>query len=831
MDAQNGRASALPTPPLLRMSGIRKRFGQAEVLRGVDFQCDAGQIHALLGENGAGKSTLLKILNGVQPADAGTIEIAGEVVRFHDPSSAMACGIATVYQELTVLPNLTVAENLALGREPVTGQGLLDRSAMNTMAKHALARLGLTLDPQERVANLEIAERQAIEICKALAAEARILILDEPTAALGDVESERLFAILRTLREQGLGIIYVSHRLSEVMALSDQVTVLRNGRAVLATATAGTSQDALIAAMVGRDVDALFPHRPDTAAAAPGPILTARDLEYGRRLRGVSLELRPGEVVGITGLLGAGQRELGRILAGVSTATGGTVQIAQNGHTPRVAYVPPDRKEQGLALDRPVRENVTLNVLDEVLSPFRLISPRRENVTAEEIRAAVGVAATIEDETRWLSGGNQQKTLIGRSLAERPDILVLEEPTAGVDVGAKADIYRLVRDLADSGTGVIVISGDSLEIGGLSDRVIILDNGRISAEIPGAEASEERILQHMHGALNATGEHHEEARAARRWRVPSFGDATIPLVALLLLVMVTALGSPIFLGVENLQNLARQAIVYGLVGLGQLPVILTGGIDLSMGSTVGLTNLLATDFLMNYPSLFIPAVILALAAGALIGAINATLVRMGVPAFLATFAMMSVLRGIIVWRYPQSIGPVPQSFWTVSEHTIFGVPTAFVALVALFLGTQFILRRTRLGLHFYAVGQRAGIARLSGINATPVIYAAYIGSGLAAALAGIYLTARVGAGLPNSGVGLELDAIAVVVLGGASLAGGRGTVLGTAAGVGIVTVLSNSMNLLNMDAFYQDIVKGLVIALVAAGWVILDRYRRQQATR
>ena len=193
--------------------------------------------------------------------------------------------------------------------------------------------------------------------------------------------------------------------------------------------------------------------------------------------------------------------------------------------------------------------------------------------------------------------------------------------------------------------------------------------------------------------------------------------------------------------------------------------------------------------------------------------------------------MMSVLRGIIVWRYPQSIGPVPQSFWTVSEHTIFGVPTAFVALVALFLGTQFILRRTRLGLHFYAVGQRAGIARLSGINATPVIYAAYIGSGLAAALAGIYLTARVGAGLPNSGVGLELDAIAVVVLGGASLAGGRGTVLGTAAGVGIVTVLSNSMNLLNMDAFYQDIVKGLVIALVAAGWVILDRYRRQQATR
>jgi ribose transport system ATP-binding protein len=830
MDAQNGRASALPTPPLLRMSGIRKRFGQAEVLRGVDFQCEAGQIHALLGENGAGKSTLLKILNGVQPADAGTIEIAGEVVRFHDPSSAMAHGIATVYQELTVLPNLTVAENLALGREPVTGQGLLDRSAMQTMAEQALARLGLTLDPQERVANLEIAERQAIEICKALAADARILILDEPTAALGDVESERLFAILRNLRQQGLGIIYVSHRLSEVMALSDQVTVLRNGRAVLSTETASTTQDALIAAMVGRDVTALFPPRPETTEPAK-PILTARDLEYGRRLRGVSLELRPGEVVGITGLLGAGQRELGRILAGVSSATGGTVQIAQNGHTPRVAYVPPDRKEQGLALDRPVRENITLNVLDEVLSPFRLIAPRREKVSAEEIRAAVGVAARIEDETRWLSGGNQQKTLIGRSLAERPDILVLEEPTAGVDVGAKADIYRLVRDMADRGAGVIVISGDSLEIGGLSDRVIILDNGRIAAELPGAEATEERILQHMHGALNAAADHHEETRAGRHWRLPSFGDATIPLVALLVLVVITALGSKTFLGVENLQNLARQAIVYGLVGLGQLPVILTGGIDLSMGSAVGLTNLIATDFLMHYPSLFIPAVILALAAGALIGAVNATLVRMGVPAFLATFAMMSVLRGIIVWRYPQSIGPVPQSFWTVSEHTIFGVPTAFIALVALFLGTQFILRRTRLGLHFYAVGQRAGVARLSGINATPVIYAAYIGSGLAAALAGLYLTARVGAGLPNSGVGLELDAIAVVVLGGASLAGGRGTVLGTAAGVGIVTVLSNSMNLLNMDAFYQDIVKGLVIAVVAAGWVILDRYRRQQATR
>jgi ABC-type sugar transport system ATPase subunit/ribose/xylose/arabinose/galactoside ABC-type transport system permease subunit len=810
------------------MRGIRKRFGQAEVLRGVDFTCVAGEIHALLGENGAGKSTLLKILNGALEADSGVIEIEGTARRFHDPAAAMAGGIATVYQELTLLPNLTVAENLALGREPVAHAGVLDRRAMRELAGSSLSRLGLTIDPEARVADLEIAERQAIEICKALAARAHILILDEPTAALGEVESHLLFTILRSLREQGLGIIYVSHRLSEVMTLADRVTVLRNGRGVLTRPVAKTTQDELISAMVGREVEALFPPRSNRNGGAPR-LLTAQDVRYGRRLRGVSLDLHAGEIVGVTGLLGSGQRELGRVLGRVVRASSGSVQIVRNSRAPRVAYVPPDRKEEGLALDRPVRENVTLNVLNDVLSPFRVISPGRDRAMAETIRVEVGVMAGIEDETSWLSGGNQQKTLIGRSLAERPDILVLEEPTQGVDVGAKADIYRIIRKLADDGTGVLIISSDSLEIGGLSDRVIVLDQGRVAVELPGADATEERILHHMHGAIGASETNAARAGGRLRSRIPSLGDATIPLVALLLIVLVTALGSATFLHGENLQNLARQAIVFGLVGLGQLPVILTGGIDLSIGSIVGLTNLITTDLLMQYPSLFVPAALLALTVGALVGAVNATLVRLGVPAFLATFAMMSVLRGIIVWRYPQSIGPVPEAFWTVSEHTIRNIPTAFVALVTLFVATHLLLRRTRLGLHLYAVGQRAGIARLSGIHVTPVLYAAYIGAGLAAALAGLYLTSRVGAGLPNSGAGLELDSIAVVVLGGASLAGGRGTVLGTAAGVGIVTVLSNSMNLLGMDAFYQDIVKGVVIAVVAAGWVVLERFRRHRA--
>jgi ABC-type sugar transport system ATPase subunit/ribose/xylose/arabinose/galactoside ABC-type transport system permease subunit len=804
-------------------------------LDGVDFECRAGEIHALLGENGAGKSTLLKVLNGEIRADAGTIEIDGREEVIHSPHAAPSLGISMVHQELALLGNLSVGENLVLGDEPTRVPGVLDRHAMRVEAEELLDQLELQLSPSERLGQLEISDRQAVELCKALAIKARILILDEPTAALGEQECRRLFAILRRLRSQGLAIIYVSHRLREVLDLSDRITVLRNGRRELTESTANLDEQAVIASMVGRKVGDLFPpgaSRPPTGK----PVVRLSGVGFGERVRGVNAEIRRGEVVGLTGLQGAGQREVARLAAGFLSPTEGTVELGADGTKPRVALVPADRKEDGLSLDRPVRENLTASVLGEIRSRIRLLSKTLEERRAGGIAEEASLHSPLDLETRWLSGGNQQKALLGRAIAERPDLLVLEEPTRGVDVGARSDIYSVIRWVAEQGTAVLVVSTDILEVSGLSDRVLVLRQGEVAAELVAEQASEEGIHEHAQVQAPVTtverpdGADSEEKKAGIRglagWLATR--EATVPFGVLAAIMIVGALGSGVFLTGDNFSNLSQQAILFALVGAGQLLVILTRGIDLSVGASVGFTNLITTDLLMHSGASLPVAVLVGIAVGALIGMINATLVDAGMPAFLATFAMMSILRGIIVWRYPESIGPVPKSVSRLDDGTLFGIPTLFLITLAVLVVLGLVLRRTTAGLHVYAVGGDEAAARLQGLNVRRVRLFAYGLAGALFGLAGVYLTVHVGAGLPNSGVGLEYDSIAIVLIGGASLAGGRGTVVATAAGVGIVTVLANVMNLWHVDAFYQSVVKGVLILLVGAIWVAVTRRREHR---
>ncbi|MGC4853542.1 sugar ABC transporter ATP-binding protein [Micromonospora sp. DT4] len=487
-----------PSAPLLALRGIGKSFLGVRVLDGVDLDVAPGEVHAVVGENGAGKSTLMKIVSGGYAPDEGVIEFAGQQRSFHRPRDAQRAGIGIIHQEFNLLPERTVAENVYLGHEPVR-RGLVDRREMFDRTRELLASIGETALPADaRVGRLGVAQQQVVEIAKALALDARLLIMDEPTAALADQEVELLYGLVRRLQERGIGLLYVSHRLTEVFDLSSRITVLKDGRRVTTVDTAQTNADELVRHMVGRELSSYYPERagPDDRKAVR---LTVRG-GGNRKLRGVDLELRAGEVLGVGGLQGSGRSALARALFGVAPFTTGDVELDGRPvrlRSPRaamragVAYVTEDRKGEGIVARQ--------SVLDNALLASRAVFAARFGRAARaarvrELLAAVEVRAAGDDqEIRFLSGGNQQKVVLARWLALKPRILIFDEPTRGIDVGAKSAIHDLVRRLASDGAAVLMISSELPELLGMSDRIVVLRDGRIAGELP-AGATEEDVV-------------------------------------------------------------------------------------------------------------------------------------------------------------------------------------------------------------------------------------------------------------------------------------------------------------------------------------------------
>jgi len=485
---------------IVELHGIDKSFAGFPALKDAHFDVRAGEVHALLGENGAGKSTLIRIISGVHAPDRGEVRIGGEVVRLSSPRDARRRGIATVYQELLLFPELSVAENIFLGKAPRTRWGRIDWAAMRAKARGLLEELdSRDLDVDAKVGGLSVASRQRVEIAKAISQDPRVLVMDEPTTSLAEGDVSRLMAIVRRLRERGVGIVYVSHRLREIFALADRVTVLRDGACIGTRPISEVTEAALISMMVGRSIDQLFPK---VDAPRGRTLLELRNLSYRRAVRHVSLTVQQGEILGIAGLVGSGRTELALTIFGITPATSGEILVDGKPVVidgPRVArdlgiaYIPEDRGLQGLIRAQSLRENVSLPVLDRI-SWATIVDRRGEERRAREAIDRFGIRARgTEQIARQLSGGNQQKVVVAKWLGTEPRILIMDEPTRGIDVGAKAEIHALMGKLAQQGLGIVMISSELPEVLGMADRVLVMSGGRIVAAFERAEATPDAV--------------------------------------------------------------------------------------------------------------------------------------------------------------------------------------------------------------------------------------------------------------------------------------------------------------------------------------------------
>lgn len=482
------------------MENIQKSFGTVKVLHGIQFALQKGTVHALMGENGGGKSTLMKILAGIYKCDCGEIKINGKKVEMTSPKHAQEMGIAMIHQELSPIPEMTVAENIFLGREPGSGV-FIDYKKMNKQTEALLAGLKVNIHPNTRVGSLKVADQQLIEIAKAISLNAEIIIMDEPTSAITDKEVDNLFMLIEDLKKQGKGIIYISHKMDEIFKISDKITVLRDGEYVNTWAAKDISNDILIKQMVGREINEIYPKQPVPIAET---VLAVEKLTLKGKFENISFQVKRGEIFGLAGLVGAGRTELMHALFGLTPATSGemflygkkvTIKNPKDAISNGMAYVAEDRKLEGLVLEMSVGQNVSLASLKE-FSKGLFIQKNKENKIIEEQISALKIKANNRQQlVASLSGGNQQKVVLAKWLIKKPKILILDEPTRGIDVGAKAEIYKLMGEFVKQGNSIIMISSEMPEVMGMADRILVLSNGQIGGELNKNEFVQEKIMK------------------------------------------------------------------------------------------------------------------------------------------------------------------------------------------------------------------------------------------------------------------------------------------------------------------------------------------------
>ncbi len=816
--------------PTLSMSGITKHYNAIAALRDVSFDVLPGEVHALLGENGAGKSTLMNIASGATSPDEGTIVFAGAAVEQLTPVTAQELGIAIVHQHPALLPDLTVAENI---RVAVAPEHLRRRDPDTEKAMRSLlddVHFGGHLE--DRVSLLTVARRHLLELAKAFAVSPKLLILDEPTAPLSQDSVERLFAAVRKLAAEGTAVVYITHRLGEVREIADRVTVLRDGANRGTSAVKDISDDDLLALIIGRALEATFPPK-HTAEAAEAPLLRVEGLS-GQGFDDISLTARKGEIVGIAGVVGNGQPALLRALAGRAPASGAVEidgkRFSRRALVKNAAYMPADRLTEGLMVDLNVRENTALTALDRLTAgPFVRRSQEVDAVEHELVELAVR-APSLEAAVSSLSGGNQQKVVMARAMLSEPAILVADEPTQGVDVGARAEIYRILREVSAGGVPVVVASSDTLELEGLCDRVIVMSRGKTVATLEGDAVTEERIV---HAAISATA-HTAEQRTRRSTgssRVTRFIEGDYAPVLVLAAVMF-ALGAYVlsqndrYLSDFNINSVMFACAALGFISLGQTFALLLGGIDLSVGPLAGFLVVLASFFVLDgkSPAVWALGFVLMFLCAVGVGLLNGSLIRFArFTPVAATLVTYIGLGGLAFTLRSAPDGYIATSVTDAISTKVGPVPIAFVAFVVCALALELGLRRGRLGLRLRALGSDEESARRVGVPVNRTALIGYVGASLLTLLGAVVLLAQLGVGDPGQGTGYTLTSITAVVLGGTSLLGGRGTFIGTLMGAGLSVQVLNATVFLSLDQKWQYIFQGLLIVAAA---LIYSQVRR-----
>jgi ribose transport system ATP-binding protein len=814
----------------IRLSNISKFYSGVPALRDVSVEFYAGEVHAILGENGAGKSTLMNIISGAVQPELGEIWLGDRRIATMSPEIAASLGISISFQHPAILDDLSVLENLqaALPASVFAGK------AAQVAAEQMLDAVGLHVPLRARAVALTVAQKHLLEIAKALAIKPRILLLDEPTASLDQDSTEMLFERIRGVVKTGTSVIYITHRLAELRQIAHRVTVLRDGRVRGGGLVVEIGDSELLEMIVGRMLGLAFPPKSDDGSN--DVIFSVKSLSGGG-FHDISFDLARGQIVGVAGVEGNGQSQLMRALAGLQPSEG-AINLQGRSLKPKqllqqAAFMPSDRHAEGLAAGLTVRENAAFAALDR-FSSFGIMRWSKELKRVGATFSSLAVKApSIEAPILSLSGGNQQKVVMSRALLSEPGLIVADEPTQGVDVGARSEIYRILREVSGSGTPVVVNSSDAAELEGLCDKVIVLSRGHTVATLTGADVSEARIVAAAvsataHGRAGGVREKARSAMGGLRHFLQSDNAPAVPLAlvtVLLGLYIFNQNGN--FLSAFNVNNILSLATALGFIALGQTIVLLLGAIDLSVGPLAGFLVVVASFFINDDKStLTIGAGFALVFLGAVVvGGINGALIRFAnFTPIAATLAMYIGLQGMNFLLRDKPGGYINGNVVEFITSQFGPIPVAFIALVAVAVACEYVLRKTRFGWRLRAAGSNEESARRIGVWIDGTFLIGYVACSLLTAAGAVMLMAQIGVGDPRQGINYTLSSITAVVLGGTSLRGGRGTFIGTVLGAVLLTEVLNAVSFLGLTQTYQYVFQG---ALIVSAALIYSTFRRR----
>jgi ribose transport system ATP-binding protein len=819
---------AARTDATLRLTNISKSFSGVLALREVDVAFYPGEVHAILGENGAGKSTLMNIISGTFPPTLGEIWFEGQRIQAMTPDKAKSLGIAISFQHPAVLDDLSVIENLRVALPA----HVFDSKPADSLARDMLVAVGLHVPLQMRADALSVAQKHLLEIAKALALKPKVLILDEPTASLDQDATDMLFGRIREVVKSGTSVIYITHRLAELRQIAQRVTVLRDGRYRGSASVNSISDADLLSLIVGRNLDSTFP--PKYQDATTDTAFSVSRLS-GKGFKDVSFDVSRGQIIGVAGVAGNGQPELMKALAGLNVSTG---SVTLHGRTlnrkqlvEEAAFMPSDRHSEGLAGGLTVRENASFGALEKFASNGIINSKKELGLVTTTFKSLAVKAPGLEAPILSLSGGNQQKVVMSRALLSEPGLIIADEPTQGVDVGARAEIYKILRDVSALGTPVIVNSSDAAELEGLCDKVIVMSRGSVVATLIGEDVKEEHIVAAAVSASTHVGDVADNTLAKKSgWRhyLQSDNAPAVPLaVVTILLGLFVNSQNDNFFSIFNIYNILMLATALGFIALGQTIALLMGGIDLSVGPLAGFLVVVASFFINDDKSVAMMSAgfLLILLGAFIVGSINGLLIRYAnFTAIAATLAMYIGIQGLsfLLRDHPDGYISFPVTEWINWQWG--PLPVAFIVLVAVALAGEYILRKTKMGWRLRAVGSDEEAARRMGIPVDRTFVMGYIACAMLTAVGAVMLMTQIGVGDPRQGINYTLSSITAVVLGGTSLKGGRGTFVGTVLGAVLLTEVLNAVTFLGLTQMYQYIFQGGLIVVAA---LVYSTVRRQ----